>query len=224
MKIVTTKNIVSCPNCKNTNLELLKYHDTVNFRGLDFDVDNLEMSKCTNCGNSWETREQIKNNQQVVKSTYAEHRDKLRKEQGLLSGEEIAKIRSSFQLNQREASLIFGGGFNAFNKYESGEVLQSVAMDRLLKLTYVLKEQGLKTLCAISTNKHSDLNSLEKLFPLHIESTHHWYNFKLPPPIAANSIIQGFQVIEKNNLGLSLTLDTINSSNELKTPYTKVSL
>jgi HTH-type transcriptional regulator/antitoxin MqsA len=39
-------------------------------------------------------------------------------------------------LTQETASKIFGGGENAFSKYESGKVAQSAAMDRLLRLAY----------------------------------------------------------------------------------------
>jgi hypothetical protein len=36
-------------------------------------------------------------------------------------------------LTQANAAEIFGGGQNAFSKYERGEVVQSLAMDRILR-------------------------------------------------------------------------------------------
>ena len=54
---------------------------------------------------------------------------------GLLVGDEIRAIRTQFDLSQQEAAELFGGGVNAFSKYERGDVLQSVAMDRLLRAT-----------------------------------------------------------------------------------------
>jgi len=37
-------------------------------------------------------------------------------------------------LTQKDASSLFGGGANAFSKYERGDVIQSDAMDRLMRL------------------------------------------------------------------------------------------
>src|SRR5699024_9109270 len=47
----------------------------------------------------------------------------------------ICAVRKQFDLTQQGAALLFGGGTNAFSKYERGDVIQSVAMDRLLRLT-----------------------------------------------------------------------------------------
>jgi HTH-type transcriptional regulator / antitoxin MqsA len=51
-----------------------------------------------------------------------------------LSSEEIQEIRNNLGLTQEMASKVFGGGENAFSKYENGKVAQSAAMDRLLRL------------------------------------------------------------------------------------------
>lgn len=123
-----------CPNCSSGASTTISYSDTVDFRGLVLDVEGLQISRCDNCARKWTTEAQDARNDQIVREAYATERDRLRAEQGLLSGEEIARIRTGFRLNQREAAKLFGGGFNAFNKYESGEVLQSAAMDRLLRL------------------------------------------------------------------------------------------
>lgn len=39
---------------------------------------------------------------------------------GLLTPQQIQKIRKFLKLNQKEASRLFGGGINAFNRYENG--------------------------------------------------------------------------------------------------------
>ena len=46
----------------------------------------------------------------------------------------IRAIRETCGLSQQEAARVFGGGAKAFEKYESGEVLPSSAMIRLLLL------------------------------------------------------------------------------------------
>lgn len=132
--VPATKNI-SCPHCKAEDVAIVVYSDTVDFRNMELDVENLQKSLCRNCGHKWTTRDQRAHNNSVMRDTYAIVRDDLRKKHGLLSSKEITRLREAFTLNQREAAALFGGGYNAFNKYESGEVLQSYAMDRLLRLS-----------------------------------------------------------------------------------------
>lgn len=127
-----------CPVCKTANPEIMPYSDTVDFRGLELDVENLLESKCRNCGHKWISDEQRAHNNSVMRDAYVVVRDEIRAKDGLLTGQEIAQMRERFGINQREAAAIFGGGYNAFNKYESGEVLQSFAMDRLVRLTSVV--------------------------------------------------------------------------------------
>lgn len=128
----------TCPKCGNVDIVSRTYADTVDFRNLEFNVEGLQESKCQHCAHVWTTSDQEAQNNASMRAAYAVERDRLRAEQGLLSGEKIAKIREQLKLNQREAAALFGGGYNAFNKYESGEVLQSFAMDRLLRLAKVV--------------------------------------------------------------------------------------
>lgn len=59
---------------------------------------------------------------------------------GLLTGEEIRKIRSFLGITQNEAATIFGGGTVAFSKYENNDVIQSVSMDKLLRVASEVPE------------------------------------------------------------------------------------
>lgn len=136
----------ACPKCSGSDIASRSYSDTVDFRNLEFDVEGLLDSKCQNCGHVWTTHEQNLKNQTLIREIYAGERDRLRAKQGLLSGQEIAQLREQLGLNQREAAALFGGGYNAFNKYESGEVLQSFAMDRLLRLTKVVGKPAISFL------------------------------------------------------------------------------
>jgi HTH-type transcriptional regulator / antitoxin MqsA len=52
----------------------------------------------------------------------------------LLSSSDIRRIRKALGLTQREAGEIIGGGPNAFQKYESGEILASRAVSNLLRV------------------------------------------------------------------------------------------
>lgn len=125
---------MACRNCGHNEFDIQERSETIDFRGLTLDVEGLNYSICKRCGAKSETRDQQVNNDSIIKSAYSLERDELRKRDGLLSSHEIEAIRKNFALTQREAAVVFGGGANAFNKYESGEVLQSVSMDRLLRL------------------------------------------------------------------------------------------
>ena len=46
----------------------------------------------------------------------------------------IAGVRKKLALDQREAAKIFGGGVNAFSRYENGKTKPSLALVKLLKI------------------------------------------------------------------------------------------
>ena len=56
------------------------------------------------------------------------------REFGLLLPKQIKKIRLALGLSQRDAGHYIGGGPNAFQKYESGDVLLSKSADTALRL------------------------------------------------------------------------------------------
>lgn len=162
MNKLVPMNKDSCPKCGTANPQVISYSDTVDFRSLELEVENLLESRCSHCGHKWEEASQRAHNHTVIRDAYAVVRDELRDKEGLMSGKDIALLRESFALSQREAATLFGGGYNAFNKYESGEVLQSFAMDRLLRLTeavgqpavdFLRNVYSLPSFVVISTNR-----------------------------------------------------------------------
>ena len=46
----------------------------------------------------------------------------------------ITTVRKKLDLDQREAAEIFGGGVNAFSRYENGKTKPSLALVKLLKI------------------------------------------------------------------------------------------
>ena len=46
----------------------------------------------------------------------------------------IARVRKKLDLGQREAAELFGGGINAFSRYENGKTKPPLALVKLLKL------------------------------------------------------------------------------------------
>lgn len=135
-----------CPNCESNQVEVSTFSDDIEYKGFILDVENLQELLCKSCNHTWTNKAQYEHNQEILKKAYAVKRDFKRKEEGLLTAAKIVEIREHFGFNQREAAAIFGGGYNAFNKYESGEVLQSTPMDRLLRLSYHIGQDAINFL------------------------------------------------------------------------------
>jgi len=52
----------------------------------------------------------------------------------IVDPEFIVKVRKKLALDQREAAEIFGGGVNAFSRYENGKTKPPLALVKLLKV------------------------------------------------------------------------------------------
>jgi HTH-type transcriptional regulator / antitoxin MqsA len=52
----------------------------------------------------------------------------------MVDPEFIARVRKKLALDQREAAEIFGGGVNAFSRYENGKTKPPLALVKLLKV------------------------------------------------------------------------------------------
>jgi HTH-type transcriptional regulator / antitoxin MqsA len=52
----------------------------------------------------------------------------------MIDPEFIVKVRKKLALDQREAAEIFGGGVNAFSRYENGKTRPPLALVKLLKV------------------------------------------------------------------------------------------
>ena len=52
----------------------------------------------------------------------------------IVNPEFITHVRKKLNLDQREAAEIFGGGINAFSRYENGKTKPPLALVKLLKV------------------------------------------------------------------------------------------
>ena len=118
--------MTNCTNCKSGNVRTDTVVEDVLHKGNKIQVP-IEYSVCAVCGREFILKSQILRNEVVF-------RNAKKKYDGLLSSEAIAQARKKLSITQEQASLIFGGGKNAFSKYERGEVSQSVAMDKLMRV------------------------------------------------------------------------------------------
>jgi len=120
---------VQCIECNAGALGEVTYSDTFNVDGNQFSVAGLKKFACDSCDYSIMTPAQIASNEALIDAAR-----RAAKARYLLAGTEIKALRERLGITQQQASSIFGGGKNAFSKYERGVVLQSEAMDNLLRL------------------------------------------------------------------------------------------
>jgi len=121
-----TTERMACPVCEEGTLVPFSYSDSFVHEGRQISVNDLEASRCSACAAEPIAPDQIRRNQLRIS-------DAKRRAHGLLTSQRIRETREVLGLSQQDAALIFGGGTNAFSKYERGQTVQSVSMDRLLR-------------------------------------------------------------------------------------------
>ena len=125
--------MTNCKLCRSENIKQLDDIESISYKGTDLSV-SMEYSICNDCEREFVSKQQILANDSRI-------RDAKKTVDGLLTSTEIYHARTSLGLTQEQASLVFGGGKNAFSKYERAEVSQSAAMDKLIRIC--LKHQSI---------------------------------------------------------------------------------
>lgn len=115
-----------CPACEIGTLRAQSAQREYTYGDQAFGLTTL-YSLCDECGTELVTPEQAKANDRLI-------REEHRRIDGFLSATQIRAIRTRLDITQQDAACLFGGGPNAFSKYERVEVVQSVAMDRLMRV------------------------------------------------------------------------------------------
>jgi HTH-type transcriptional regulator/antitoxin MqsA len=115
-----------CPICGEGSLHLEQLEDETTYKGTTKDIP-LYISVCDVCEVEQAGAEEMKLNKRAM-IAFKKQVD------GLLSGDQVRKMRENWDIDQRQAAKIFGGGPVAFSKYENDEVMQSEGMDKLLRL------------------------------------------------------------------------------------------
>lgn len=115
-----------CPICGEGHLQHCIGTNDVEYKGKAAGLD-MQYSVCDSCGSEQASAAQLRANKRAMIA--------FRKQvDGLLIGAEVRALRERLGISQAIAARIFGGGPVAFSKYESDDVAQSEAMDKLLRL------------------------------------------------------------------------------------------
>ena len=116
----------NCKICKSEDVSDYVEAEEITYKGSTLQV-SIAYSLCNNCEREFISKPQILQNEAALRAAKKDF-------DGLLSSEEIISARRTLSLTQEQAARVFGGGRNAFSKYERGEVSQSVAMDKLIRI------------------------------------------------------------------------------------------
>ncbi|WAT31145.1 type II toxin-antitoxin system MqsA family antitoxin [Pseudomonas sp. GXZC] len=119
---------MKCPVCGAAGL----VHDTrdvpYTYKGETTLIKNVTGDFCPSCSESvldlTESDRVMKEMRAFSKRTNAD----------LVDPGYITKVRKKLDLDQREAAEIFGGGVNAFSRYENGKTKPPLALIKLLKV------------------------------------------------------------------------------------------
>lgn len=141
-----TKQDEICPICGEGHLEHRVEKNTVEYNGQTALLDS-QYSVCDYCGSEQANLVQARKNKRAM-IAFKKQVD------GLLTGVELKTLRQRLGINQAQAAAIFGGGPVAFSKYENDDVMQSEAMDKLLRvadefpdvLSYLAQKAGVDIL------------------------------------------------------------------------------
>ncbi|MFS8973758.1 type II toxin-antitoxin system MqsA family antitoxin [Cupriavidus necator] len=119
---------MKCPECGAAELVRDVRDIPYTYRGETTVLEAVRGEFCPACGESvtdWEESDR------VMKLMNAFHRQV---NASFVDPAYIVQVRKKLDLDQREAAEIFGGGVNAFSRYETGRTKPPLALVKLLKL------------------------------------------------------------------------------------------
>lgn len=115
-----------CLNCGAGELKRGSKPLIVEYKGKSLTI-NQPGNYCSSCDEGIISGADMRATEKLVHDARAEV-------DGYLTSDEVREIRLKLGLTQHSAAAIFGGGANAFSRYERGEVRQTRPLDQLLRL------------------------------------------------------------------------------------------
>lgn len=120
--------MMKCPICAKADL----VHDTrdipYTYKGETTSIPGVTGDFCSACG------EAILNAAESARTSASMLEFNKQVNASTVDPEFIANVRKKLALDQREAAEIFGGGVNAFSRYENGKTKPPLALVKLLKV------------------------------------------------------------------------------------------
>lgn len=120
--------VMKRPDCANATLVPETRDIAYTYRGVTGTLHDITAEFCPACGegvfdskNGDHYASQLRDFQRRVNASYVDPAF-------------ITRVRRKLLLDQREAASLFGGGINAFSRYETGKTRPPIALVHLLKL------------------------------------------------------------------------------------------
>jgi HTH-type transcriptional regulator / antitoxin MqsA len=119
---------MKCPACGAAEL----VHDTRDithtYKGEVTALHSVTAQFCPACGESVLSAQESRRASQLMR----DFRQQVNA--SMVDPQFVAKVRKKLDLDQRQAAQIFGGGVNAFSRYENGKTKPPLALVKLLKV------------------------------------------------------------------------------------------
>lgn len=115
-----------CPLCGEGHVTARVQYEEQTYKG-HTELIALHLNECDHCSSEFSGAAETRLNKRALMAFR-------KRVDGLLTGAEIVAFRDQYNLTQAQAARLFGGGPVAFSKYENDDVVQSEAMDTLLRL------------------------------------------------------------------------------------------
>jgi HTH-type transcriptional regulator / antitoxin MqsA len=117
----------TCMHCETGKMTLDTRTVTARLDGLTREVSDVRGWFCDQCG-------EVEFADSHSAARYAAAMDDLVIERRRERGKEVRRIRTRLKLTQKAAAEVFGGGVNAFSRYERGEVDPPRAVVKFLRV------------------------------------------------------------------------------------------
>lgn len=116
-----------CPVCGKGDLVKTVVEEKFEYKGKTKRISNYVVYRCSACEEEIVDKASLKKAGRILNQFKNEV-------DGLLSAEEIKKIRTELGFTQRQMADLLGGGAKSFARYETGAVRLSKPMDNLLRI------------------------------------------------------------------------------------------
>ncbi|WP_454765493.1 type II TA system antitoxin MqsA family protein [Cupriavidus campinensis] len=119
---------MQCPECGGAELVRERRDMPYSYRGESTVIESVLADWCPICGEGVLDRDEC---DRIGELAFAFNKQV---NAAVVDPAFIVSVRRKLELDQREAGEIFGGGVNAFSRYETGRTKPPLALVKLLKL------------------------------------------------------------------------------------------
>lgn len=116
-----------CDDCLEGVIETVTVDRAVRLKGKDYLVSGMSLQRCSSCGSSYLTKDQLIAAQRAAA-------DLARAEQGLLTGAQIRTFRHMMGISQEYLEIALRVGPKTVTRWENGAVIQLPCNDQLLRV------------------------------------------------------------------------------------------